>query len=527
KNSFYSYLGSYSNYFLALVTSFLLARMISILSWGYLITATSIITIFTVILGYLPPGLSASLNYYIPRYKALKQMSILRSFILYSLYTKIIIELAFFLLILGFFFIFSGIFAISLNGYIHLLFILAPLMLITNLFNFFRSIHVGFGRFKFNYIVSIMKFIINVGLLLILFLFFDNVTIEKIAVVNILTMLYPLLASAVVFYFSFIKIQETVEPQLKYKEFFSTTIKYGGFVSTQSVLSNIWGEVKKVSTNIFVSEEMVTGYTIAKRYTEVISLSISSFASPLLVSFSSLSSKNEISKISKIYKLYFKYSFFLISLVSGVLFFLTDFFLFFVYGVDYLIFSFLVKLFIFTMIFNPIGNLFFVGLKSMNKVKFIPIIDMILFSLRVTAFLIGIIFYGIYGALIGLIISRSINFILLYYFGWKILKIKLNLIKIVFQFLIFFGSLFGAIIFGDLLLGEIYYNLLQSLNLTFFRYINLFSLGIFLVFFLFLNFILKIITKNDIENIESILTKEKLHYKIVRKFLQRLKTIAR
>ena len=78
KNSFYSYLGSYSNYFLALVTSFLLARMISISSWGYLITATSIISIFTVILGYLPPGLSASLNYYIPRYKTLKQMSILR-----------------------------------------------------------------------------------------------------------------------------------------------------------------------------------------------------------------------------------------------------------------------------------------------------------------------------------------------------------------------------------------------------------------------------------------------------------------
>ena len=400
-------------------------------------------------------------------------------------------------------------------------------MLITNLFNFLRSIHVGFGRFKFNYIISIIKFIINAGLLLILFLFNENVTIEKIAIVNILTTLYPLLISFIVFFFSFLKLKKTDEKPLKYKEFFYTAIKYGGFVSTQTAISNIWAEVKKVSTNVFVSEEMTTGYTIAKRYTEVVSLSTSSFANPLLVSFSSLSSKNENTKISKIYKLYFKYSFFLISLVSGVLFLLVDFFLFFVYGEDYLVFSFLLKLFIFTMIFNPIGNLFFVGLKSTNKVKMIPIIDMILFSLRVSFFLIGIIFYGIYGALIGLIMSRFIIFLLLYYFSWKILKIKLNLNKIILQFLIFFSSLFGALIIGDLLLNEVYYIILQNLNLTIFRYMNIFSLGIFLVLFFSLNFILKIITKNDIENVESILTKEKLRYKIIRKFLKILKNIAR
>jgi len=414
-----------------------------------------------------------------------------------------------------------------MNGYIHLLFILAPLMLITNLFNFLRSIHVGFGRFKFNYIISIIKFIINAGLLLILFLFIENVTIEKIAIVNILTTLYPLLISFIVFFFSFLKLKKTDEKPLKYKEFFYTAIKYGGFVSTQTAISNIWAEVKKVSTNVFVSEEMTTGYTIAKRYTEVVSLSTSSFANPLLVSFSSLSSKNENTKISKIYKLYFKYSFFLISLVSGVLFLFGDLFLFFVYGEDFLVFSFLLKLFIFTMIFNPIGNLFFVGLKSTNKVKMIPIIDMILFSLRVSFFLIGIIFYGIYGALIGLIMSRFIIFLLLYYFSWKILKIKLNLNKIILQFLIFFSSLFGALIIGDLLLNEVYYIILQNLNLTIFRYMNIFSLGIFLVLFFSLNFILKIITKNDIENVESILTKEKLRYKIIRKFLKILKNIAR
>ncbi|MFX1378935.1 MAG: oligosaccharide flippase family protein [Promethearchaeota archaeon] len=527
KNSFYSYLGSYSNYILALVTSFLLARMISISSWGYLVTATAIISIFTFILGYLPPGLTDSLNYYIPRYKTLKQMNILRSFILYSVYTKLLIELVVFFVIITIFICFSGFFMISLNGFVHVLFILAPLMLITNLFNFLRSIHIGFGRFKFNYIISIIKFIINAGLLFLLFLFDENVTIEKIAVINILTVFYPLLISFLVFYFGFLKIKKTDESPLKYKEFFSTAVKYGGFVSIDTLSSNIWGEAKKVVTNVFVSEEMTLGYSIAKRYTEVVTLSISSFTTPLLVSFSSLSSKNETTKISKIYKLYFKYSFFLISIVSGILFVLADFFLFFVYGEDFLVFSFLLKLFIFTLIFNPIGNLFLVGLKSINKVKLIPVIDMILFSIRITAFLIGIIFFGIYGALIGLIISRFIIFLLLYYFSWKILNIKLDLVKIFFQFLIFFSSLFGALIIGDLLLNELYFNILEFFNLSYFSYINLFTLGIFLVLFLFLNFFFKIITRNDIENIESILTKEKLRYKIVRKVLQKLKTIAR
>jgi O-antigen/teichoic acid export membrane protein len=527
KNSFYSYLGSYSNYFLALVTSFLLARMISIASWGNLITATSIISIFTVIVGYLPPGLSASLNYYIPRFKTLKQNNLLRSFILYSLYTKLIIEVAFFLIILGFFFCFSGIFALSLNTYVHLLFILAPLMLLTNLFNFFRSIHVGFGRFKFNYIISIIKFIINVGLLLILFLFTEDITIEKIAFINILTVLYPLLISLVVFYYEFLKIKKTEENPSKYKEFFYSTIKYGGYVSTQSALSIIWGEVKKISTNIFVSDELVTGYTIAKRYSEVVSLSIDSFTNPLLVSFSSLSSRNEYNKISKIYKIFFKYSFFLISIVSGILFFLADFFLFFVYGESYLVFSFLLKLFIISMLFNPLGDLFFVGLKSTNQVKKIPTIHSLFLLFRISLFFIGIIFFGIYGAIIGLIIAKSINFALLYYFSSKILKIKLNSSKILLQYLIFIVSLFISLTIGDFILNDLNSAILNSLNLMFFRHINVFTLGVFLILFLSLNFILKIITKSDIEHIEIILTKEKIRYKIIRKFLNKLKLLTR
>ena len=527
KNTYYSFLGSYSTYFLALVTSFLLARMITPSSWGYLIVATSYITIITYILSFLPPGLEAAMNYYIPRYKTLNEKNKLKSFILKGLYIKMFIVIICFISSLIIFNTLSYIFTISLNGYIHLLNLLSPLIIITNLDTIVKSIHVGFGRFKTTYFLSIIKFIVNVSLLVIAFIFIEDVTIELIAIINVITLLIPFIVSCIIFIYKFLEIENSKEEGLKFKEFFPDIIRYGGLVSTQIVFSNIWGEVKKITVGIFATEEIVTGYNISNRYSEVISLSIRAFSQPLLISFTSLHSKNEYNTIPKIYKIYYKYSFFLISLITGILWFFGDFFLFFIYGEPYLTYSLILKLFIISIIFNPIGSLFFVGLKSINKVKLVPIIDLFLNVLRIAFFLTGLIFFGIYGALIGLIICRFIIYMLMFFFSSRFLSIRLNVIRSILQFIAFFGSLFVAMILGDLFLNEIYYNILSYLNLTFFRYLNLFTLGIFIVLFFVLNFILSIITKSDIEIIEKFIPKDKMHFKILRKLLEKLKLVAR
>ena len=88
-NTFYSFLISYGSLFFMFVNSFLLARLISDESWGFLILAQSYITIIVIITSLLPPGLNYALNYYIPRYIVLKQESRIKSLIKNAIITKL------------------------------------------------------------------------------------------------------------------------------------------------------------------------------------------------------------------------------------------------------------------------------------------------------------------------------------------------------------------------------------------------------------------------------------------------------
>jgi len=85
KNTFFSFLFSYGKFLFALITSFIIARIISQETWGFLILTLSFINIFTFILVFFPPSLGLSFHYYIPRYRALNQNSKLKSFVLNSL----------------------------------------------------------------------------------------------------------------------------------------------------------------------------------------------------------------------------------------------------------------------------------------------------------------------------------------------------------------------------------------------------------------------------------------------------------
>ncbi|GAI83682.1 unnamed protein product, partial [marine sediment metagenome] len=55
KNSIYSFLFMYSGIFFQIITAFLIARLITIESWGVLILSTSLITLVVVITNYFPP----------------------------------------------------------------------------------------------------------------------------------------------------------------------------------------------------------------------------------------------------------------------------------------------------------------------------------------------------------------------------------------------------------------------------------------------------------------------------------------
>lgn len=221
----------------------------------------------------------------------------------------------------------------------------------------------------------------------------------------------------------------------------------------------------------------------------------------------------------------FKYSSFLMLLISGCLYILTDFFLVLVYGESYLIYSTIVKLYLITIIFTILGNIFIPLLNAKNKIKILPILTIINLLIIIPSFFIGIVFYGIVGAIIGLIISKFIVFLIQLILSVKIGNVKLKIDKIFFQYLIFFISLFLAVLLEEILFREIRIYILQNINLLFFKNLNLLGVISFLILYFLLNILFKIFSPKEIEIVESLLSTDKFQYRVIKRFLNFLKKI--
>ena len=94
-------------------------------------------------------------------------------------------------------------------------------------------------------------------------------------------------------------------------------------------------------------------------------------------------------------------------------------------------------------------------------------------------------------------------------------KLKLNIKRIILQYLTFFISLGLTLFLEKLILNELNFIILQNLNLLLFTNLQILSLLFFLIIFTVLNLLFKIFTKKDIKNLESFFDKDKkLHYLI-------------
>jgi len=247
----------------------------------------------------------------------------------------------------------------------------------------------------------------------------------------------------------------------------------------------------------------------------------------LQYTLSSLDYKENFSKIVKIYKIVFSYSLFFLSLITGILFFFVDFFLSFFYGESYLIYSTLAKLMVISPVFVVLYNLYFSFLRATNQVKLTLMIFSITFSLSISLFCIGLINFGIIGAVFGLFFSKVFIVFILLFFNIKMTKLKLDYFKMIFSYSIFFISLFVSFLLGNIFLNDLSYQILQFLNLQFFRYINFLQLFIFLIIFFALHIIFKTISKSDLEYVELLFAKDKTSHKIINYFTRFLRKFLR
>ncbi|GAH61514.1 unnamed protein product, partial [marine sediment metagenome] len=265
---------------------------------------------------------------------------------------------------------------------------------------------------------------------------------------------------------------------------------------------------------IIESSDIVTGYTISKNYSLISLTATSSFSNPLITTFSHLDVNNQDNQINSIFNMVFKFSSFLLLLITGVLFFLSEFFLYIVYGESYLTFTIILKLNLISIVFAGLGNILLPLLNARKKVKLIPLMYAFNLSILITFFLIGLFYYGIIGMLLGLIISKFLIFLTQIIISKRIGKISMNNYKTFFLNL----SFFIALIFTSTLS----YFLYRNFNLSF-----LFDMLAFLLIFLGLIILFRIFSHQELNLLESIFISNRRFHIIIRKFINISKKIIR
>jgi O-antigen/teichoic acid export membrane protein len=518
-NALFSIFNSYGIFIFQIIISFLLARLISQELWGYLILATSIIFIISIILTFFPPALTFSLNYYIPRYIALNQNNQLKSIIKNTLYLKIIFTLIIGILSYLIFFFYNSFFSYSLNTHTNLLFILAPIIITEGLSTILISIYQGFFKFKIILILTIIRYSFNtIGLIFCLFII-ELATIESIAFINMLSSLIPFVISCFIFYRLYHKIEESEEEQNTFKQNISKITKYGTPLSLSILMNEIWKQIRVLLIGTYETTELVTGYSISLNYSSISTSAVTSISSPLTTSLSGLEAKKEKSQTNIVFNTTFKFSLFLLLLLTGILIFLSDFFLVIVFGESYLDFSYLIKAYSITIIFTVLSNLFIPLLNAQNKAKFLPFNTFFNLLVIIPSFLIGLLNLGIVGAIYGLIFANFVTFLFQIYFCIKIGKVTLNLFKIFSQYFTFFLSLGIAIILEIFVFKRLRYAFTQQFNLSFFNELEPLALFTFFGLYIFLTIIFKTFSSTELDFLESFFGENK-KLNLIRKLLK-------
>ncbi len=526
KNTVYAFLVTYSNYFGSLITSIVTARLITKDLWGVLILATSFITIIALISTFLPPGLGSSLNYYIPRYLALDQIPELKSYIKNVIYIRLITLFATFIVGLSIFLLFTDYFRPTLDEYTHLLIILSPIIILSVLEPFLNDINRGLNLFKIVFILTITKFITNIGALLFFLLSYNSIQIEILALINVISLFIPLVVSSIIIaIFLRFKLKIMEKKKVTLREIIKNSGAYGTHVSINSFVNKLFTQLRVQGVGIFESPDIVTGYNLANHYREVSTGSVNSLSKPLVISISGFHAKNEFDQIKKIYIILFKYVNFFFFLLTGILFFFTDFFLFLftTETENYINYSIIVKLVIISAIFYFERAFFINLLKGSGKIKYLIPLSLFFQTINLISFFIGLIIFGVEGAIVGGMVAAFINFLVVNALSFKFFQIRLSILKSIFQFASFFIALGITVLLEQIAFKNLNYLILMNLNLLFFQNFNVFSITLFVLIYLASIILFRIFTRSDIENLEALFYKTSFTYRVIRRVLYFLK----
>ena len=182
---------------------------------------------------------------------------------------------------------------------------------------------------------------------------------------------------------------------------------------------------------------------------------------------------------------------------------------------------------LFTIVFLGIGTPYESLMLAIGKSKWIFRYRFLAFLIRLPLFLFFLLNFDLIWALVSIVISNLIISSIVSILSIKIGRIRLNFKKLFLMLGSFFLALTIAIVSDNIILNEFNFLILQSINLSSLKYLNLWTIGLFiLTFFLFL-YLVKMFSVKDIEYLEDLLSKETKTQNLLKKGLKILKKIIR
>ncbi len=525
KASFFSVLNTYSTFIFSIISSFLIARLIDDIQWSSFTVALSFIQIIVLILRFFPPELTNTLYYYIPHYHSLGMHRELKTFIYRAFTIKLVFLIPIFLISVIFFNFFSSIFLTNWTSEnVQILIILSPLIIINDINLVLNSISIGFNRFKFVLILSIIQYSCYISFLLYHFIFYQTINLISLSIAFLIATTIPFIFNIIINVIKMRELKVEGKSSFKFKHDFQKIIKYGGFVRAGNFFSEILGDLQVIAVNSF-EQPSVMAIKISRDFISVSKNTSNAIANPLIVSFTSSIATKERGIIVSIYNTMLKYLIFFIHIITGVLFFSIRILIFLIYGESRLIYSNIVSLYIFTTVFViitiPLDSL----LLADNKTKTFFYLRFGGFCLHLPVFLILLIFFGLYEAVLGLNLTNLVVGILYMIITIKSKAIKIDIKRICLHYLVFFMAIVFTFGLEFLFLNNLNSLLWSSLNFMVISDFNIFSVLSFVLIYFLLIGLFRILTPTDIENLQLFLSKEKQIHKITNKLLNIFKKI--
>ena len=515
KSSAFSFLGVYLNFFLGLLSTFSIARIITPEEWGLLLIAESFVATGAFLCSLFPPGAEGSIEYYIPHLKGLggnRDIEI-REFILHNYRLRSLSGL------IGFFVYLIVIFSANIElTLLQLTLILSPKILLSLIQNLNIAIITAFQKFKFLFIVmSIHVFNISIGNFSILLINPLN-SILIVAIVNLLGLTITMAIS----FFYILKIipkkRKISQSEVNHKKNFYKLHKTYGL---PLVFTGLIAQMGNLASNLIFLAFGFVQYITYLSICETIITSTLKFSSSdrtvQMTIFSEINYDKNPENYKKTFYQYFKYLSLIVCIFTAIFYYFIDVYIDIIYSEVYSIVLLIIPIYIFQTFSRLINRNLLVLVYSTNHTKISIYYSIIQTVNNLIVTCISLAFFNFTTLIIFYLATSYLLNILTILLIRKIVGFKINILKLIYPFLIYTVSFFITIPFT-------YFINVQLFSLIILNDVSnsLVHFLIFLIPFYILIYMTKFITREEFSQLMIIMPGKRFRNRFIQKIIENL-----